>query len=150
MTDDTRREAPKSNHLSSETLSPEIMLPHISKIAAAYLSHHQVEPEAIGELLSSIHDGLKSTLGLEASSGEKQPEPAVSIEESLSDDVIICLEDGLPFQSLKRHLRVKYDMTPDDYRKKWGLPADYPMVAPAYAKRRSELAKRTGLGRHRA
>lgn len=150
MTDDTRGEAPKAHHLSSETLPPDIMLPHISKIAAAYLSHHQVDAEAIPALLSSIHEGLKLTLGLEASSSAKQPEPAVSIEESLSDDVIICLEDGLPFQSLKRHLRVKYDMTPDDYRKKWGLPADYPMVAPAYAKRRSELAKRTGLGRHRA
>lgn len=75
--------------------------------------------------------------------------PAVPIEESLKDDVIICLEDGKPYQSLKRHLRVKYGMSPEEYREKWGLPADYPMVAPAYAKRRSELAKRTGLGKSR-
>ena len=69
------------------------------------------------------------------------------IAASLKDDVIICLEDGLPFQSLKRHLRVKYNMSPEEYRKKWDLPADYPMVAPDYAKRRSALAKRSGLGK---
>jgi len=78
---------------------------------------------------------------------ENRQEPAVPIETSVSEDVIICLEDGLPFKSLKRHLRTKYDLTPDAYREKWGLPADYPMVAPSYAKQRSKLARESGLGR---
>lgn len=73
--------------------------------------------------------------------------PAVPIADSLRDDALVCLEDGLEFQSLKRHLRVKYNLTPDAYREKWGLPRDYPMVAPDYARRRSALAKRSGLGK---
>lgn len=77
-------------------------------------------------------------------------EPKVSIKKSVTHDHIICLEDGLPFRSLKRHLRSKYGMTPDDYRKRWGLPADYPMVAPAYSETRSQLAKANGLGQMRS
>lgn len=141
---------PTSEKSSGDDLSPEFLLTQTSKIAAAYLSNNSVDAEAIPDLLSSIYEGLVEA----AASGEDGQEakalvPAVPIEESLKDDVIICLEDGKPYQSLKRHLRVKYGMSPEEYREKWGLPADYPMVAPAYAKRRSELAKRTGLGKSR-
>lgn len=123
---------------------------HVTQIASAYLSRNKVPAESIPELLTTIYDGLVlAASDRKETADENELVPAVPIEDSLSDDAIICLEDGLSFQSLKRHLRVKYDMTPEAYRKKWGLPLDYPMVAPNYAKRRSELAKRTGLGKHR-
>ena len=77
------------------------------------------------------------------------PKPAISVKRSVTPDYIICLEDGKKFKSLKRHLRTQYGMTPEQYREKWGLPADYPMVAPNYAKARSELAKEMGLGQQR-
>jgi len=97
-------------------------------------------------MIGTVHAAL-----LRAQSGETGPThgqtPAVPIEESLRDDALVCLEDGLEFQSLKRHLRVKYNLTPEAYREKWGLPRDYPMVAPDYARRRSALAKRSGLGK---
>lgn len=131
-------------------ISKETLLAQTTQIAAAYFSNHTVEPQQIQQILDTIYQGL-----IAASQDKAEPndiealEPAVPIEDSLTDEAIICLEDGLSFQSLKRHLRVKYDMTPEVYRKKWGLPADYPMVAPAYARRRSELAKRTGLGKNR-
>ena len=104
------------------------------------------EPADVAEMIAVVHASLQR-----AQSGETGPVhgqvPAVPIEESLRDDALVCLEDGLEFQSLKRHLRVKYNLTPDAYREKWGLPRDYPMVAPDYAKRRSALAKRSGLGK---
>lgn len=141
---------PLSEKIDGDSLSPEFLLTQTSKIVAAYLTHNPVEAEAIPALLSSIYDGLvEAASETEDAQDAKDLVPAVPIEESLKDDVIICLEDGQPYQSLKRHLRVKYGMSPEDYREKWGLPADYPMVAPAYAKRRSELAKRTGLGKNR-
>ena len=142
--------SPAQQKLSGDSLSPEFLLTQTSKIAAAYLSHNSVEVEAIPDLLGSIYEGLvEAATAAEEGQEAKALIPAVPIDESLKDDVIICLEDGKPYQSLKRHLRVKYGMSPDEYREKWGLPADYPMVAPAYAKRRSELAKRTGLGKSR-
>lgn len=133
-----------------DEIAPEILLAHTSQIVAAYISGNTLPQEALPELISDVYAGLVAATAADNSHALSEPlEPAVPIEKSLTDDVIICLEDGLSFQSLKRHLRVKYDLSPAAYRKKWGLPADYPMVAPNYAKRRSELAKRTGLGRHR-
>jgi predicted transcriptional regulator len=131
-------------------ISLERLLEQTTQIASAYLVRNKLAPEAIPDLLSTIYDGLVLAAS-ERNDGDEQArlDPAVPINQSLSDEAIICLEDGQSFQSLKRHLRVKYGLSPDEYRKKWGLPADYPMVAPNYAKRRSELAKRTGLGRHR-
>jgi predicted transcriptional regulator len=100
-------------------------------------------------LIAQVHKALLATA---TGSVEKQVEaqvPAVSIKKSIHPDYIICLEDGKKFKSLKRHLRTKYDLSPEDYRAKWGLPADYPMVAPNYAAARSELAKSMGLGQQR-
>ena len=116
-----------------------------AQVVAAYVSNHSVEPDALPALMRTVRDGLER-------SGETQPvaptrKPAVPVEDSITDTHLICLEDGKPFQSLKRHLRVAFDLSPEDYRARWGLPDDYPMVAPAYARRRSELAKKAGLGR---
>ncbi len=116
-----------------------------AQIVSAHVGTHKTDPDDISALIETVHAALiKAQKG---TSNDKKHVPAVPIEESLRDDALICLEDGLEFQSLKRHLRVKYNLTPDAYREKWGLPRDYPMVAPDYARRRSALAKRSGLGK---
>lgn len=119
-------------------------------IVAAYVAHNAVAPSALEDLISDIYLALESTqAGDKTTSDVADLEPAVPIEASVSDDHIICLEDGLPFKSLKRHIRSKYALSPDAYREKWKLPSDYPMVAPNYAKERSRIAKKSGLGRKR-
>ncbi len=114
-------------------------------IVSAYVGKNPVQSSDLSDLIREVHTTLL-WLGAEASTPVEQ-KPAVSIKKSLSDDFLICLEDGKKFKSLKRHLRSKYDMTPEEYREKWGLPYDYPMVAPSYARKRSKLAKEMGLGR---
>ena len=114
-------------------------------IASAYLGNNSVAPGDVPTLIKGIFGALYGS----SASPEKSPEPqmpAVSIKKSLTQDYLICLEDGRRFKSLKRHLRTKYNLSPEDYRAKWGLPKDYPMVAPAYAAARSSLAKQMGLG----
>ena len=120
-----------------------------ANIVAAYVSNNEVSTEKLPELFETVFASIQRVASPQDVNAEPRPEPAVPIEDSLTDDAIICLEDGQSFQSLKRHLRVKYNMTPEAYREKWGLPRDYPMVAPNYAKRRSALAKKTGLGKNR-
>lgn len=116
-----------------------------AQVMAAYVGNHQVKPDELPALARIIHQSLeKAAAPSDPSSGRK---PAVPVEDSITDSHLICLEDGKPYQSLKRHLRVAYGLTPDAYRKKWGLPRDYPMVSPAYARRRSELARQSGLGK---
>ncbi|MBA5779055.1 MucR family transcriptional regulator [Stappia sp. F7233] len=118
-------------------------------IVAAYVSNNTVASSDLANLINEVHQALQRTSG---SPVEQEPEPlkpAVSVKKSVTPDYIICLEDGKKFKSLKRHLRTHYDMTPEEYREKWGLPADYPMVAPNYASARSELAKKMGLGQQR-
>ncbi|MFT4956146.1 MAG: putative transcriptional regulator [Brevundimonas sp.] len=114
-------------------------------IVSAYVSNNTVAPDALANLITSVHTALT---GMASGSGpEPEPQaPAVPIRRSVTPDYIISLEDGSRYKSLKRHLSTKYDMTPEEYRAKWGLPPDYPMVAPNYAKARSELAKSMGLG----
>ncbi len=114
-------------------------------VVAAYVSNNVVPAADLPELIRGVHGALQ-----QVETGAEEPEalePAVPVKKSISNDFLICLEDGKKFKSLKRHLRTKYDMSPQQYRDKWGLPADYPMVAPNYAKQRSELAKKMGLGR---
>ncbi|MEZ6001474.1 MucR family transcriptional regulator [Hyphomonas sp.] len=116
-----------------------------SRIVAAYVGNNTVASADLPDLIRLVHRSLA-----DIASGEPQvqmPEPAVSVAKSVSDNFLICLEDGKKFKSLKRHLRTAYDMSPEDYRAKWGLPADYPMVAPGYSRQRSKLAKKMGLGR---
>lgn len=117
-----------------------------AQIVSAYVGEHRASSDDISALIATVHTALKKTQQGEGDTA-KSLDPAVPIADSLRDDALVCLEDGLEFQSLKRHLRVKYNLTPDAYRKKWGLPHDYPMVAPDYARRRSALAKRSGLGK---
>ncbi len=118
-------------------------------IVSAYVSNNTLTPGELPALIQSVHAAL-SRLGMQPQSiANEALKPAVSPKRSVFDDHLICLEDGKKFKSLKRHLRSHYDMSPAQYREKWGLPADYPMVAPNYAKTRSNLAKKMGLGQAR-
>ena len=121
-------------------------------IIVAYVSNNPVSQTDLGKLIGDVH---RAILGTSAPEVEvKVPEaielkPAVSVKKSVSPDYLICLEDGKRFKSLKRHLRTHYNLSPEQYREKWSLPSDYPMVAPSYAKARSNLAKQIGLGQKR-
>ena len=119
-------------------------------IVSAYVAHNAISGEKLPDFIGSVYGALSraSTQGVEPPKEELKP--AVSIKKSVTPDFIICLEDGKKFKSLKRHLRSQYDMSPEEYREKWGLPHDYPMVAPSYAAARSDLAKNMGLGRSKA
>ena len=118
-------------------------------IVSAYVSNNPVPAADIPVLIGQIHSALKRVSGGQAASPAEPPKPAVPVKRSVHPDYIVCLEDGLKFKSLKRHLRSRYKMTPDQYREKWSLPSDYSMVAPNYAAARSQLAKQMGLGQQR-
>ena len=120
------------------------LLEHTTRIVAAQVANNPIAVTDVPGLISTVHQAL-ATLGPEEPA--PRPEPAVPINQSVKPDYIVCLDDGKKLKMLKRHLRTAYNMTPDDYRKRWGLPLDYPMVAPNYAKQRSALAKKIGLGR---
>ena len=124
----------------------ETLITLTSDIVAAHLSNNNVDVDAVPTLITNVYQALAG-LGKEAAAEEPRPEPAVAIRSSIKPDYIVCLEDGKKLKMLKRYLRTNYDMTPEEYRARWGLPADYPMVAPNYAERRRELAKKIGLGR---
>lgn len=117
-----------------------------AEIVSAYVGHNSVGPDEIPNLIHKVFAALsEAALGGSAAEAQ-QAEPAVPIRKSITPDYIICLEDGKKFKSLKRHLRTHYNLSPEEYREKWGLPRDYPMVAPNYAQARSRLAKKMGLG----
>jgi predicted transcriptional regulator len=116
-------------------------------VAAAYLSHNAVPVSEIPALISQIYAALRRADGAEPAA--EPLKPAVSIKRSVTPEYLVCLEDGKKFKSLKRHLRTQYNMTPEQYREKWDLSPDYPMVAPNYAAARSELARQMGLGQQR-
>jgi len=117
-----------------------------TEVIAAYVSNNPVSSLELPNLIGEVYGAFLKLDSSENPSVEK-PIPAVSIKKSLNDEYLICLEDGLKYKSLKRHLRTSHGITPDQYREKWGLPSDYPVVAPAYAKARSLLAREIGLGR---
>ena len=118
-------------------------------IVSAYVANNSVAATDLPGLIGDVHGALlRVSSGVQEAPAEA-PKPAVPIKKSVTADYIICLEDGKKFKSLKRHLRTQYGMTPEQYREKWGLPADYPMVAPNYAAARSQLAKQMGLGQQR-
>jgi predicted transcriptional regulator len=118
-------------------------------IVSAYVSNNTVPAAEIPALISQVHTAL-SRVGSNLSEAPAEPlKPAIPIKRSITPDHIVCLEDGKKFKSLKRHLRTQYNMTPEQYRDKWALPPDYPMVAPNYAAARSQLAKQMGLGQQR-
>jgi predicted transcriptional regulator len=118
-------------------------------IVSAYVSNNSVPSGDLPSLISEVHAALVKVATGVVEAPVEAPKPAVPVKKSVTPDYIICLEDGKKFKSLKRHLRTQYNMTPEQYREKWALPADYPMVAPNYARARSELAKEMGLGQQR-
>ncbi|MCT4552105.1 MAG: MucR family transcriptional regulator [Alphaproteobacteria bacterium] len=122
----------------------EVLISSTAKIVAACVDKEVVSKDKLGKLIEDVFKSLSNCAQGKLGSGNV---PAVSIEDSINDDYIVCLEDGKKLKMLKRYLKTHYNMTPEVYRKKWGLPLDYPFVAPNYAKTRSKLAKNTGLGK---
>lgn len=115
-------------------------------IVSAYVGNNEVGAADLPTLIQAVHGALKGVSTAPEPAEAAPKEPAVPVKRSVTPEFLVCLEDGRKFKSLKRHLRTKYNMSPEDYRAKWGLPKDYPMVAPNYAKARSDLAKQMGLG----
>jgi len=118
-------------------------------IVSAYVSNNSVPAQELSNLINQVHSALTRVSSGQGDLPNEPLRPAVSVKKSITPEHIVCLEDGKKFKSLKRHLRTQYGMTPEQYREKWGLPADYPMVAPNYAAARSQLAKQMGLGQQR-
>lgn len=118
-------------------------------IVSAYVSNNSVAAADLPSLINEVHGALTRVSTGVVETVAEAPKPAVPLKKSVTSDYIICLEDGKKFKSLKRHLRTQYNMSPEEYREKWGLAPDYPMVAPNYAAARSELAKKMGLGQQR-
>ena len=131
---------------SSEYDRTETLITLTSDIVAAHVSNNSVSSGEVATLISSVYSAL-SELGQQTEPEQPAPEPAVSIRASVKPDYLVCLEDGKKLKMLKRYLRTNYDMSPEEYRERWNLPADYPMVAPNYAATRRELAQKIGLGR---
>jgi predicted transcriptional regulator len=118
-------------------------------IVSAYVSNNSVSASDIPSLINQVHAALMRVSSGQSEAPAEPLKPAISVKKSITPEYIVCLEDGKKFKSLKRHLRTQYNMTPEQYRDKWGLPPDYPMVAPNYAAARSQLAKQMGLGQQR-
>ncbi|MEM7068242.1 MAG: MucR family transcriptional regulator [Pseudomonadota bacterium] len=142
MTDssnDDINKGPEKQHLLEMT----------SEIISSYVANNPVSNSELLEIIDDVYSAISKIASTEALVGEhgERHIPAVPVKHSLNDDYLICLEDGKQFKSLKRHLNSQFGMSPDEYRRKWGLPSDYPMVAPNYAKARSRLAKEIGLGK---
>ena len=118
-------------------------------IVAAYVSNNSISSSDLPGLIADTHAALSRAAGRAAPVERDESKPKIAVKKSVMADYIICLEDGKKFKSLKRHLRTHYNLSPEEYREKWGLPHDYPMVAPNYARARSDLAKKMGLGTRR-
>jgi len=129
------------------TVERQDLLELTTEIVSAFVGKNMLPADQLPELIRGVHHSLSSveTMGLDAP--QERPKPAVPIKKSVQPDFIVCLEDGRKLKMLKRHIKTVYDLTPEEYRQKWGLAPDYPMVAPEYAIRRSKLAKKIGLGK---
>lgn len=133
---------------STANLTVETDLMELStEIVCAYVGHNAISPNDLPKIITDVHAALKSLKENESQAPQEERKPAVPVKKSVAPDYLICLEDGKKFKSLKRHIRSHYNLTPEEYREKWGLPSDYPMVAPNYSATRSRLAKNNGLGR---
>lgn len=129
--------------------SPKGFVDLTASIVSAYVSNNTTSAAEIPGLISQIHAALQRVANGGTDIGLEPARPAVPVKKSMTPDYLVCLEDGKRFKSLKRHLKTKYNMSPEQYREKWGLPSDYPIVAPNYAVARSQLAKKMGLGQQR-
>ena len=136
------------NDQTDTPVSDHDLLRMTADVVTAYVGNNTVAPTELAEVIRTVHGSLRQAQAGEAAAAAP-PKPAVPIKKSITPDYLICLEDGRELKMLKRHLRTTYNMTPDEYRAKWGLDPDYPMVAPNYARRRSEFAKQIGLGQKR-
>jgi predicted transcriptional regulator len=145
MTVKTRQE-PRS---LGDTASSATFIELTAAIVSAYVSNNSVPTADLPALIGQVHSALTRVSSGHGDTSSEPPKPAVAVKKSITPDHIVCLEDGKKFKSLKRHLRTQYNMTPEQYREKWGLGPDYPMVAPNYAAARSHLAKQMGLGQQR-
>src|SRR4051794_31321502 len=134
----------------SESMAGGTFIELTASIVSAYVSNNSVPTADLPALIGQVHSALTRVSSGHGEVPSEPPKPAISIKKSITPDHIVCLEDGKKFKSLKRHLRTTYDLSPEQYRAKWDLPRNYPMVAPNYAQARSELAKTMGLGQHRA
>jgi predicted transcriptional regulator len=134
-------------NLMSETLTAKEVVTCTADVTSAYFASHEVEVDAIPEVVKKIFMVLLE-ISRDANNMKHRPAltPAVPVEDSIHEDYIVCLEDGKKLQMLKRHLNTVYGMTPEQYKERWGLPPDYPVVSPSYARRRSDIARMTGLG----
>jgi predicted transcriptional regulator len=129
----------------TENTNSNDLLTLTTEIVAAHVANNTVAVSDLPNLINQVYQSL-SSIGKNPAMATERPQPAVSVKRSVHPDYIICLEDGKKLKMLKRHLKTAYDMTPDEYRERWSLPPDYPMVAPNYARQRSKLAKEIGLG----
>jgi predicted transcriptional regulator len=137
MPETTEKLAPPNDELMRMT----------SDIVASFVSNNPVTTDSLPDVIRSVYRTVSGLAGSAETRVEDKPKPAVPVSKSVTDDYIVCLEDGKKLKMLKRYLRSRYDMSPDEYRRRWGLSADYPMVAPSYTERRSEFAKKIGLGK---
>lgn len=135
------------NDSNNNDLSSEARLQMVTDIVTAYVSHNPVPAASLSEVIRTVHESLDKVAQQDTGTQPTPQKPAVPIKKSVTDDYIVCLEDGKKLKMLKRYLRSRYGLTPEEYRAKWNLPSDYPMVAPNYAKKRSQFAKQIGLGR---
>lgn len=132
---------------SSSALSHDELMRMTSEIVASFVSNNPVTAESLPDVIRSVYRTVSGLAGAAEPKPEDKPRPAVPVGKSVTTDYIVCLEDGRKLKMLKRYLRSRYDMSPDEYRRRWSLPPDYPMVAPSYTERRSEFAKKIGLGK---
>jgi predicted transcriptional regulator len=133
----------------NETTASAHFIELTADIVSAYVSNNTVQASDIPALINQVHGALVQVSGGQGDVSAESLKPAIPVKRSITNDYLVCLEDGKKFKSLKRHLRTQYNMTPEQYREKWSLPPDYPMVAPNYAAARSQLAKQMGLGQQR-
>lgn len=132
-----------------DSSGPSELVSIAASIVAAYVSRNEIAPAELPNLIAETHAALSRAAGKPAPVEREEAKPKIAVKKSVLPDYIICLEDGKKFKSLKRHLRTHYNLSPEEYREKWGLAHDYPMVAPNYARARSDLAKKMGLGTRR-
>ncbi len=136
-----------NDQLTEMPISQEDILQMTADVVSAYVGNNPIPLGSVKDLIVEVHQGLSAAASAQTEKPLEKPKPAVPISKSVTDDYIICLEDGKKLKMLKRYLRTTHNMSPEEYRRRWGLPSDYPMVAPSYAKRRSEFAKKIGLGK---
>jgi predicted transcriptional regulator len=132
---------------TSGVLEADEIMQMTTTIVSSFVANNPVPSDSLSDLIVSVHKTVSSLASPEPAQNTERPKPAVPIKNSITDDYIVCLEDGKKMKMLKRYLRSHYGMTPEEYRKRWGLAPDYPMVAPSYTKKRSDFAKKIGLGK---